>query len=148
LDHGQIVEIWFSHDKRVREHDWAKTLAATQDAEILVPGFGSTDCKVGCEAHLIHFNNRPVTQVLRFDMHQRYPEHKPIYVELVAPWDRVMANGKRHDPKSLLDVYLRGRVYLESRRRAAYDGLEEVQRQERLANKTGNSVGAKIMSLP
>ncbi len=32
---------------------WSKTLARLSDAEIPVRGFGSSDCRAGCQAHLI-----------------------------------------------------------------------------------------------
>jgi Uri superfamily endonuclease len=36
-----------------RECEWAQRLAAHPRASIPVPGFGSSDCKRGCRAHLI-----------------------------------------------------------------------------------------------
>ena len=38
---------------------WAQALAAQPDASIPVPGFGSSDCRSGCPAHLIAFPRRP-----------------------------------------------------------------------------------------
>ncbi len=40
-------------DGERRECDWAQRLAAHPRASIPAPGFGSSDCKRGCRAHLI-----------------------------------------------------------------------------------------------
>ncbi|NOX61498.1 MAG: GIY-YIG nuclease family protein [Chloroflexi bacterium] len=45
-------------DERL-ECTWAQTLAAQPDARIPAPGFGSSDCRAGCPAHLIAFPKRP-----------------------------------------------------------------------------------------
>lgn len=37
------------------ECGWSQALAALPDAGILAPGFGASDCRMGCQAHLIHF---------------------------------------------------------------------------------------------
>jgi len=37
------------------ECQWAQHLASIPDASIPVPGFGSSDCRSGCSAHLIAF---------------------------------------------------------------------------------------------
>ncbi len=42
-------------DGRRRECDWAQQLAGHPRASIPAPGFGSSDCRRGCPAHLIHF---------------------------------------------------------------------------------------------
>lgn len=38
---------------------WAQHLAALPGAHIPAPGFGSSDCRCGCAAHLIHFPPGP-----------------------------------------------------------------------------------------
>jgi Uri superfamily endonuclease len=42
-------------DGEHHECDWAQRLAAHPLASIPAPGFGSSDCKQGCPAHLIAF---------------------------------------------------------------------------------------------
>jgi Uri superfamily endonuclease len=42
-------------DGRHHECEWAQRLAAYPAATIPVPGFGSSDCKLGCRAHLVGF---------------------------------------------------------------------------------------------
>jgi Uri superfamily endonuclease len=35
---------------------WSQDLASLSSARIAVPGFGVSDCREGCQAHLIHFS--------------------------------------------------------------------------------------------
>lgn len=49
--------IWISEYENRLEHLWAGMLLGMEGAFILVPGFGSSDCK--CEAHVVYFRNRP-----------------------------------------------------------------------------------------
>jgi len=37
------------------ECQWSQVFAALPGAAIPIPGFGASDCKSGCSAHLIHF---------------------------------------------------------------------------------------------
>lgn len=41
---------------RSLECDWSQALAALPGARITAPGFGSSDCRSGCRAHLIAFS--------------------------------------------------------------------------------------------
>ncbi len=43
---------------RPRECDWIEILAACPDVAFPVHGFGASDCRRGCPAHLVHFGNR------------------------------------------------------------------------------------------
>ncbi len=54
--HVELVEIWYSHDPRHREHQWAK-LIHKLSYEIPMKGFGSSDCD--CDSHLFYFSNKP-----------------------------------------------------------------------------------------
>jgi Uri superfamily endonuclease len=38
------------------ECGWSQKLAALPEAGVPVPGFGASDCRSGCEAHLVHFS--------------------------------------------------------------------------------------------
>ncbi len=49
-------DFWLARaDGRRRECEWAQQLAAHPAATLPAPGFGSSDCKQGCHAHLIAF---------------------------------------------------------------------------------------------
>ena len=50
-------EVWYTHDLRKRECEWAGVLSSIKGARIPFPGFGATDCT--CSSHLIYFNRRP-----------------------------------------------------------------------------------------
>ena len=45
-----IVEIWYTTDKKSREHQWANHLAAHRLSFLPLNGFGASDCS--CIAHL------------------------------------------------------------------------------------------------
>jgi Uri superfamily endonuclease len=45
------------------ECDWSQKLAALPKTEILSPGFGASDCRLGCAAHLIHIPNLDTDQI-------------------------------------------------------------------------------------
>jgi len=54
LSSRERPELWLAlADGRRHECDWAQRLAAHPAATIPAPGFGSSDCKRGCRAHLI-----------------------------------------------------------------------------------------------
>jgi Uri superfamily endonuclease len=38
-----------------RECNWSQRLATLPEASLPAPGFGSSDCRSGCAAHLVHF---------------------------------------------------------------------------------------------
>lgn len=52
-----VREVWYCASDIIYEHAWADTLRSLPDAQILVPRFGSSDCK--CESHLIYFPQKP-----------------------------------------------------------------------------------------
>jgi len=56
-------EVWYTHDHRKRECEWAGLLAGMQGAVIPLPGFGASDCK--CMAHLIYFERNPSFRAFR-----------------------------------------------------------------------------------
>lgn len=56
---AKIIKILRLETKINYEHYISKKLSYEKDAEILVDNFGSSDCKKGCEAHLIYFKNMP-----------------------------------------------------------------------------------------
>lgn len=50
-----LSEGWFSTYASRLECHWSKKLAVLPSAFIPVPGFGASDCRSGCRAHLIGF---------------------------------------------------------------------------------------------
>ena|ERR1017187_5348707 len=52
--HTTLDEVWFCHDRKSREHEWASCFAGMMGASVPLAGFGSSDCD--CESHLFFFN--------------------------------------------------------------------------------------------
>jgi Uri superfamily endonuclease len=52
-EQAPIVHVVACEGERPLECDWAQRLCALPGATVPVPGFGSSDCRVGCPAHLI-----------------------------------------------------------------------------------------------
>ena len=61
----QIVEVWYSHDPVLREHQWARALRA-MGSSIPLLHFGASDCR--CESHLTFFRRRPSIQSFRMQL--------------------------------------------------------------------------------
>ncbi|MBE0415436.1 MAG: GIY-YIG nuclease family protein [Dehalococcoidia bacterium] len=55
LEHAKVAEVWWTEDSQ--ECLWACAAKGMPHARILVPGFGSSDCR--CPAHLIYFPSLP-----------------------------------------------------------------------------------------
>lgn len=81
---AEIREIWFSYAEQAREHDWARVLGELEGGRLPVVGFGSQDCKARCGSHLVHFIDRPCVATFQYELFRRYPDHPPVFVELVA----------------------------------------------------------------
>jgi Uri superfamily endonuclease len=56
------VAVWFSHDDRRLEHDFASALSATRGF-VQIDDFGCSDC--GCRSHLFFCARRPSPAMLR-----------------------------------------------------------------------------------
>jgi Uri superfamily endonuclease len=56
--HTTLEEIWFCHDQKSREHDWARCFAGMRGASMPMAGFGASDS--GCETHLSFLKKRPL----------------------------------------------------------------------------------------
>lgn len=54
---GYLREIWYGQAPPYDEHRWATCLRSMPGSVIVVPGFGSSDCR--CETHLVYFPERP-----------------------------------------------------------------------------------------
>ncbi len=74
--HAPLTEVWYSADPVRREHHWA-ALLQTLGGAMLLPGFGSSDCR--CPTHLFHFTIpldwSDFVQALQI----RYPDHAPVH---------------------------------------------------------------------
>jgi Uri superfamily endonuclease len=51
--HTRLARVWYSHDARAAECEWARSLAEQADARIPLSGFGASDCR--CPTHLLFF---------------------------------------------------------------------------------------------
>jgi len=56
---ARIVETRTYPSERRLECVLARAVLATPGARVAAPGFGSSDCRAGCPAHLIYFPRRP-----------------------------------------------------------------------------------------
>jgi Uri superfamily endonuclease len=81
--HTRLMEIWFTHDARPREHFWADLIGAARGATISLPGFGSSDCQ--CSSHLFHFQRRPSFRSFRGKLHAACGNHARIGQAFVEP---------------------------------------------------------------
>jgi Uri superfamily endonuclease len=79
------TEIWFTHDSRHREHQWAGVLASISGAAIPLLGFGASDCR--CESHLYFFSFRPSGVGFQRRLHATLNPHEKIFVK--KPLDKI-----------------------------------------------------------
>lgn len=75
--HIELVEIWYSHDPRHREHQWVKLIHKLSD-EMPMKGFGSSDCN--CYSHLFYFSNKPTLVEFERMVLGKYRLHQNISV--------------------------------------------------------------------
>ncbi|MCK4723194.1 MAG: GIY-YIG nuclease family protein [Dehalococcoidia bacterium] len=57
LEHAKVVEVWYVLGDERRECLWASTTKEMPQAQIIIPGFGSSDCR--CPSHLIYLPRLP-----------------------------------------------------------------------------------------
>jgi Uri superfamily endonuclease len=57
LQRAQLVEVWSVASAERLECKWSQVARELSGAQVLVRGFGSSDCR--CTAHLIYFGARP-----------------------------------------------------------------------------------------
>ena len=55
---ANVEEVWLCHDRKRREHLWARVLSSVPGIMVPMAGFGSSDCS--CPAHLFFFKSRTV----------------------------------------------------------------------------------------
>lgn len=83
--HARIIETWISFDPAHREHQWAELLSRQRGVNVLLEGFGASDCD--CPAHLFHFVSPPRIATFRQQLVRRLPGHWPVKRALVpASW--------------------------------------------------------------
>ena len=58
---ADIIDVWYIESPRHLECAVAEAIAALPGAGVLVPGFGSSDCR--CSAHLFYFSEPPDSAV-------------------------------------------------------------------------------------
>ncbi|MCP4126995.1 MAG: DUF123 domain-containing protein, partial [Gammaproteobacteria bacterium] len=85
IDHLRAVtglqQIWFSHDRQRREHQWAGLLERSRGARNPIAGFGSSDC--GCHSHLFHFSSTPSFDGFRWRAYRELNGQAAIRVETI-----------------------------------------------------------------
>lgn len=57
LKEVKVVEVWYTLGDERLECRWASAANEMPQAQIIAPGFGSSDCR--CPSHLIYFPRRP-----------------------------------------------------------------------------------------
>ncbi len=57
LQRTQLIEVWSVASEERLECKWGEAASRLPGAQVLVRGFGSSDCR--CPAHLIYFSARP-----------------------------------------------------------------------------------------
>ncbi len=77
----QPVAVVMREGDDVRECTWVQNLVATASASVPAPGFGSSDCRCGCPAHLLVFpsSHQPLLRLVLTNPPQTllYCERKP-----------------------------------------------------------------------
>jgi Uri superfamily endonuclease len=64
-----IIQIWYSLSKDRLECTWNAILAGLPGATLVIPGFGSSDCR--CQTHLTHFMAIPSFDSFRRELKNR-----------------------------------------------------------------------------
>ncbi|HID63538.1 MAG TPA: GIY-YIG nuclease family protein [Anaerolineae bacterium] len=63
LRRAQLIEVWSVASEERLECKWGEAASRLPGAQVLVGGFGSSDCR--CPAHLIYFGVRPNREQLK-----------------------------------------------------------------------------------
>jgi Uri superfamily endonuclease len=69
---AQIVQTWWTFDDNKIECSWAQRSLVKGNASVLIPGFGSSDCRA-CPAHLVHAPSREGVEQVRWQLEMDYP---------------------------------------------------------------------------
>jgi len=57
IQFAEVVEVWYAVGNESWECLWCEVARGMPNAQILIPGFGSSDCR--CPSHLIYFSSPP-----------------------------------------------------------------------------------------
>lgn len=72
-----IEEAWCTYDPTRRECGWSRLVCEALNGVVLLPGFGSEDCKL-CPCHFYYFRQRPSWRTFAAAVQKRFPRHGPI----------------------------------------------------------------------
>lgn len=61
--YSQVIEVWYVLSGEHLECAWCQIAAAMPQAQSVIPGFGSSDCR--CRSHLLYFPSPPTFEVFR-----------------------------------------------------------------------------------
>lgn len=60
---ANVIEVWYLFSEESLECSWAQAAAAMPQAQIPIPGFGSSDCR--CRSHLLYYPSPPSFALFR-----------------------------------------------------------------------------------
>ena len=63
LQRAEVVEVWYALGEERRECAWAAAARDMRRAQVIAPGFGSSDCR--CPSHLLYYARRPSFALFR-----------------------------------------------------------------------------------
>lgn len=78
-----LEEVWYTHDPRRWEHQWAAVFQALPRVAVPRQGFGTSDC--ACLAHLFFFRRRPALSTFRQHLRRGWRDHQPVQVDRASP---------------------------------------------------------------
>lgn len=81
------VAVWWTHERRHVEFDWADLLADLPGATIPVRWFGGND-NPAAEAHLVRFDTVPPLTAFRGQVARQMPGHAPVHMKVVGNWSK------------------------------------------------------------
>ncbi|MEA3312481.1 MAG: GIY-YIG nuclease family protein [candidate division WOR-3 bacterium] len=79
LQHARLLEVWSMASEERLECSLAREIREMLGAQIVAPGFGSSDCR--CPSHLVYFEARPVCEALEAEC----PTHTFTITTLSSP---------------------------------------------------------------
>lgn len=79
---SRLSAVWHTAYPVRREHDWARILAETRDAQVQIIGFGSSDCR--CPSHLVYFRRGPNIVTFRRKIRQHFANDPLIIQSIIS----------------------------------------------------------------
>lgn len=79
------VAVWWTHDRRKVEFDWAGLLASLPGADFPADKFGAADNR-SAKAHLVRFDRMPSFTMFRRRVRDAMTGHAPVYERMVRDW--------------------------------------------------------------